>query len=85
MEFQILSEEQKAKLEKCNGPEDFLALAKEEGYELSDEDLAALSGGGAWDPSDPVYTCPCCHQKFENPNHYVQLPCPHCGAMLGPG
>ena len=85
MEFQILSEEQKAKLEKCNGPEDILALAKEEGYELSDEDLAALSGGGAWDPSDPVYTCPCCHQKFENPNHYVQLPCPHCGVMLGPG
>ena len=32
----------------CKTPEDVLALAKEEGYELSDEELRSVSGGGAW-------------------------------------
>ena len=38
----------------CSSPEEILALAKEEGYELTDEDLAAVNGGmggnmGEWD------------------------------------
>ena len=45
MEFNELSAEQKAKAKACKTPEDVLALAKEEGYELSDEELDAVSGG----------------------------------------
>ncbi len=32
----------------CKSPEELLSLAKEEGYELSDEDLDAVSGGEDW-------------------------------------
>lgn len=37
MEYKIANEEQQAKLNACNTPEEILALAKEEGYELTEE------------------------------------------------
>ena len=40
-----LSEEQIAKVNACKTQEELLALAKEEGLELNDEQLAAVSGG----------------------------------------
>ena len=40
-----LSEEQIAKLKQCRGSEEMLKLAKEEGLELSDDQLEAVSGG----------------------------------------
>lgn len=43
-----LSEELKARLAGCETPEELLALAKEEGYELSDEDLQSIVGGVSW-------------------------------------
>ncbi|MBQ9042512.1 MAG: Nif11-like leader peptide family natural product precursor [Eggerthellaceae bacterium] len=45
MNFNDLTEEQKAKARACKTPEEMLALAREEGYELPDEDLEAVSGG----------------------------------------
>lgn len=42
-----LTDEQKAKIRECKTPEDILALAKEEGYDLSEEELDTISGGGA--------------------------------------
>lgn len=45
MEFNDLTEEQKAKIRECKTPEEMLALAREEGYELSDDQLEAVSGG----------------------------------------
>ena len=33
----------------CKTPEDILALAAEEGYELSDEQIESISGGLSWD------------------------------------
>ena len=38
----------KAKLRGCETPEEILALAQEEGYELSDEDLEGIAGGMMW-------------------------------------
>lgn len=49
MKFNDLSPEMQEKLKACKSPEDILALAKEEGYELSDDELEAVNGGGNWD------------------------------------
>ena len=45
MNFEDLTEEQKKKVRECKTSEDLLALAKEEGYELSDEELESVAGG----------------------------------------
>ena len=47
MNLNELTEEQKAKVKAAKTPEEVLVLAKEEGYELSDEELAGVAGG--WD------------------------------------
>lgn len=49
MELSDLTPEVKAKLIACKTPEDVLALAKEQGYELSDAELEEVSGGIDWD------------------------------------
>ena len=43
-----LSEEQIKKVEACKSSEEILALAKEEGVTLTDEQLEAVSGGGCF-------------------------------------
>lgn len=48
MEFKNLTPEQQAKAKACKTPEEMIALAAAEGYELSDEELQAVSGGSAW-------------------------------------
>ena len=45
-----LTEEQKAKLEKCESKEEILKLVDEESIELDDGDLEKISGGD--NPSD---------------------------------
>ena len=40
------TEEQIAKVKACNNPNELLQLAKEEGVELTAEQLGAVSGGG---------------------------------------
>ena len=49
MDFEDLTPEQQEKVRACKTPEDMLALAKAEGYELSDEELAAVNGGINWE------------------------------------
>ena len=39
-----LTKEQKAKLENCKNTEEMLKIAREEGIELTDEQLEAVSG-----------------------------------------
>ena len=46
MEFKDLSPEQGEKAKACTTPADMLRLAKEEDYELSADELDAVSGGG---------------------------------------
>ena len=61
-----LTKEQIAKVKACKNSEELLALAKEEGIELTDEQLKAISGGGACsvvsDIGDRInpYDCPKC-------------------------
>ena len=45
MKFEDLTPEQMDKARACKTPEDILALAKEEGYELTDDELEGISGG----------------------------------------
>lgn len=55
-----LSEEQIAKIKDCKSQEEILKLAKEEGIELSDEQLEAVSGGVCQGDIDVSMTCPKC-------------------------
>ena len=76
-----LSEEQIAKIKACKSQEEILKLAKEEGVELTSEQLEAVSGGGC---GVTVYVCPHCHEELEL-YYYNSDPsntygrCPKCG------
>ena len=48
MNFEDLTPEQQERARSVKSPEEVLALAKEVGYELSDEELDGISGGGSW-------------------------------------
>ena len=48
MDFKDLSPELREKAKACQTPEEMLALAKAEGYKLSEEELGAIAGGGGW-------------------------------------
>lgn len=41
-----ISDELREKAKECKSPEEVLALAKREGYKLSEDELEAVSGGG---------------------------------------
>lgn len=47
MNFEDLTPEQQEKARACKTPEEVLALARQEGYELSDAELDGIAGG-AW-------------------------------------
>ena len=66
MKFEDLTPEQREKAKSCKNPEELLAMAREEGYELSNEQLQAVSGGdwscwdvcSGYDPNKDYYNCP---------------------------
>ena len=67
MRLEDLTPEQREKVKACKTVEDAMALAKDEGVELTADQLEQIAGGGAWDASSkgPIaYDCVC----------------PHCGA-----
>ena len=49
MIFEELSSELQEKVKACETPDELLALASDEGYELLEEELDAVSGG-KWHP-----------------------------------
>ena len=54
-----LTKEQIAKVKACKNSDEILAVAKQEGIQLNDEQLAAVSGGCLL-VSTPTFTCPKC-------------------------
>ena len=63
-----LTKEQIEKVKACKNHEELLALAKEEGIELTSEQLTAISGGGACSVASDI-------GDFLNP-----FDCPECGS-----
>ena len=45
MEFKDLTSDQQEKARNCKSAEELIDLAKQEGYELSDDELSAIAGG----------------------------------------
>ncbi len=79
--------EQYEKLAEAKTPAEILALIEEEGYELSDEELNAVSGGD-WGIGDIVkkgLQCPNCHgyEVYRVPQPgvtgVIQCACKSCG------
>ena len=81
-----LTEEQIAKVKACKNQEELLKLAKEEGIELSDDQLEAVSGGACTSLYyDKMPTCPYCHSdkgvmtnRNYNDNPYLPYFCVPC-------
>jgi len=63
-----LTEEQIAKVKACKNQEEILKLAKEEGIELTNEQLEAVSGG-----CSGVECCPKCGSKNLQTHPYTLL------------
>ena len=73
MRFEDLTPGQKEKAKACKSVDELLEMAKEEGYELSDDELEAVSGGD-WDCWD-VCT------KYEKPNTCSAKDCSTLGII----
>lgn len=63
-----LTKEQIAKVKACKSHEELMELAKKEGVELTEEQLAVVSGGGACSVISDI-------GDYINPND-----CPRCGS-----
>lgn len=83
-----LSKEQINKAKACKNAEELSKLAKQEGIELTDEQLEAISGGFC-DSSDFRWRCPDCGSSDTEvwtiyskgtPDEYVRVHCKKCGA-----
>lgn len=82
MNFENLTDEQKNKVCACKTPEEVLELTKEEGYELSDDELAAISGGESWAAGQEDHLCPHCGSHDTTPYWFMgkkRCTCNNCG------
>lgn len=58
MELGDLASELQERVRACTSSEDVLRLAKKEGYELSDDELASVAGGdGFWEYCEGYQHC----------------------------
>lgn len=69
-----LSNEQVKKIEACKNNEEILLIAKNEGVELTEEQLDAISGGACSN-----YTCPFCGSTNTEKTTLDRRICKRCG------
>ena len=79
-----LTEDQIAKVKACDNTSDLLALAKDEGVELTNEQLEAINGGAC---SNTDNCPPCQYCGSDNVKHYksggnFSYKCKDCGRVL---
>ena len=60
MDFDKISDAQKKDLAKCKTPEDYFAIAKNLGYELSESEMAQIGGGDDIEEWGKRPVCPNC-------------------------
>lgn len=82
-----LTEEQIAKVKECKSLEEIVAMAKQEGIQLTDEQLQAVNGGGCNSAEKPTH-CPRCNStniRVEDVKHemsfsdyYYKCKCKDC-------
>ncbi len=80
MKFKDLTEEQRAEVKACKSPDEILKLAKDEGFELSDEELENMSGGASWGAA--TTTCPACGNKVILLDYSGEIECETCGEIF---
>ena len=73
MKFDKLTVEQERKFSEAKSIEEILEMVKAEGYELADDELEKISGGGFW--SEDCY-CPKCGSH--NVGVWKELDDGHC-------
>lgn len=93
MKYEDLTPEQLEKEKACETPEELLALAKAEGYELTDAELESVTGG--WDIVDDIVDtvmpeCPSCSSREVstfpmNVGGLKHCVCHHCGYQWNAG
>ena len=71
-----LTREQLEKVKDCKSHEELLKIAKEEGIELTDEQLEAVAGGGVC--SSLTRTCPECGEWYELYDYGNRWRCGDC-------
>ena len=84
MRIENMTPEQIEQAKKCETPEERLAFVKENGIELTDEQLDAMSGGELWSEA-PEGGCPKCHcatySFVDGPNRVYVRKCDQCGCI----
>ena len=88
MDFSNIPESLKEKAVACKTPEELLALAKQEGIELTDEQLEGIVGGKKDWTGSPIKKCPDCGsknvEKFQSGSFGQLFKCNNCGVIWEP-
>lgn len=81
-----LTKEQIERASKCKSVEELLTAAREEGIELTDEQLAAINGGICAGMPPRIASCPECKEQVIGEfvettpgDGRYEFTCPHCG------
>lgn len=74
-----INPELREKAQACNSPEEMLALAKKEGYKLTEEQLESVAGGGWGGGGGSYYECPSCGENIGSADGPAPSRCPNCG------